>query len=48
MNKNVPFIWRANYCNEAASPETVPDIAHEKARRYLQKNLSRISTLKGR
>jgi hypothetical protein len=41
MNENVPFIWRVNYRNEAALPETTLEIAHEKARRYLQKNLQR-------
>ena len=30
MNQHVPFIWRVNYRNEAASPETVLEIAHEK------------------
>ena len=41
MNKNVPFIWRVNYRNEAALPETTLEITHEKARQYLQKNLQR-------
>ena len=40
MNQNVPFIWRVNYRNEAATPETFLEIAHEKARQYLRKNLS--------
>ena len=40
MNQNVPFIWRVSYRNEAASPETFLEIAHEKARQYLRKNLS--------
>jgi hypothetical protein len=35
MNENVPFIWRKNYRNEAASPEKVLDVAHERARQYL-------------
>jgi hypothetical protein len=35
MNENVPFIWRKNYRNEAASPEKVLENAHEKARQYL-------------
>jgi hypothetical protein len=30
-----------NYLHEAPLPETVPEIAHEKARQILQKNLSR-------
>jgi hypothetical protein len=46
MNQNVPFIWRANYHNEAASPETFLEIVHEKARQYLRKNLSRMSVHK--
>jgi hypothetical protein len=40
MNQNVPFIWRVNYCNKPASPETFLEIAHERARQYLRKNLS--------
>jgi len=39
MNKHVPFIWRVSYRDEPRSPETVPEIAHEKARQYLQKYL---------
>jgi hypothetical protein len=39
MNKHVPFIWRVNYRNEPRAPETVLEIAHEKARQILQKNL---------
>ncbi len=35
MNENVPYIWRKNYRNEAASPEELLEIAHEKARQYL-------------
>jgi hypothetical protein len=31
MNENVPFIWRKNYRNEAASPEKALENAHEKA-----------------
>jgi hypothetical protein len=46
MNQHVPFIWRVNYRNEAASPETVLEIAHEKARQYLRKNLSSMSVHK--
>ena len=42
MNQNVPFIWRVNYRNKAASPETFLEIAHERARQYLRKNLSRM------
>ena len=42
MNKHVPYIWRVNYRNEPRSPETVQlEIAHEKARQILRKNLSR-------
>jgi hypothetical protein len=37
MNKNVPFIWRVNYRNDAASPEKTLEIAHEKARQYLRR-----------
>jgi len=39
-NQPVPFIWRVNYHNEAGSAETFLEIAHEKARQYLRKNLS--------
>ena len=46
MNQNVPFIWRVNYCNKAASPETFLEIAHETARQYLRKNLSSMSVHK--
>jgi hypothetical protein len=38
MNKHEPFIWRVNYRNESRAPETVLEIAHEKARQILQKN----------
>jgi len=38
MNENVPFIWRKNYRNEAASPEKVLQNAHEKACQYLQRS----------
>ena len=41
VNKHLPFVWRVNYLHEAPSPEAVPEIAHEKARQILQKNLSR-------
>jgi hypothetical protein len=41
VNKHLPFVWRVNYLHEAPTPETVPEIAHEKARQILQKNLSR-------
>jgi hypothetical protein len=41
MNKHVPFILRVNYRNEPRSPETALEIAHEQARQYLQKNLTR-------
>jgi hypothetical protein len=37
MNENVPFIWRKDYRNEAASPEKVLENAHEKARQYLRR-----------
>jgi hypothetical protein len=46
MNHNVPFIWRVNYRNEVASHETFLEIAHEKARQYLRKNLSSMSVHK--
>ena len=36
MNKHVPFIWRVNYRNEPRSPETVLEIAHEKARLFAE------------
>jgi hypothetical protein len=37
MNENVPFVWRNNYRDEAASPEKVLENAHEKARQYLSR-----------
>ena len=37
MNEMVPYIWRKNYRNEAASPERVLEIAHETARQYLSR-----------
>jgi hypothetical protein len=37
MNKHVPFTWRVNYRNDAASPEKTLEIAHEKARQYLRR-----------
>jgi hypothetical protein len=40
MSENVPFIWRVNYRNEAASPETVLEIAHEKAANICRKTSS--------
>ena len=40
MNDHLPSVWRVNYLHEAPSPE-MPEIAHEKARQILQKNLSR-------
>ena len=39
-NNHLPSVWRVNYLHEAPSPE-MPEIAHEKARKILQKNLSR-------
>ena len=41
VSKHLPFVWRVNYLHEAPSPENVPEIAHEKARQILQKNLHR-------
>jgi hypothetical protein len=41
MNKHAPFVWRVNYRNEPRSPETVLEIAHEKAKQHLQKYLRR-------
>ena len=41
VNKHLPFVWRVNYLHEASTPEIMPEIAHEKARQILQKNLSR-------
>jgi hypothetical protein len=42
VNKHLPFVWRVNYLHEASTPEVMPEIAHEKARQILQKNLSRM------
>ena len=39
VNNHLPSVWRVNYLHEAPSPE-MPEIAHEKARQILQKNLS--------
>ncbi len=39
-NNHLPAVWRVNYLHEAPSPE-MPEIAHERAREILQKNLSR-------
>ena len=41
VNNQLPAVWRVNYLHEAPSPE-MPEVAHEKARRILQKNLSRV------
>ena len=38
MNKNVPFVWRVNYRNDAASPEKTLEIAHKKALQYLRRS----------
>ena len=40
VNNHLPFVWRVNYLHEAPARE-LPEIAHEKARQILQKNLSR-------
>ena len=40
VNNQLPSVWRVNYLHEAPSAE-MPEIAHEKARQLLQKNLSR-------
>ena len=37
MNDELPYIWRKNYRNEAASPEKVLENAHEKACQYLSR-----------
>jgi hypothetical protein len=39
VNNHLPFVWRVNYLHEAPTPELL-EIAHEKAREILQKNLS--------
>jgi hypothetical protein len=41
VNNHLPFVWRVNYLHEVPAPE-LPEIAHEKARQILQKNLSRM------
>jgi hypothetical protein len=41
VNKHLPFVWRVNYLHEAPPPQILPEIAHEKARQILHKNLSR-------
>lgn len=48
MNDNVPFIWRKNYRNEAASPEKVLENAHEKARQYLSRAAETIESSQGK
>jgi len=40
VNNQLPAVWRVDYPHEAPSSE-MPEIAHEKAREILQKNLSR-------
>ena len=44
MNENVPYIWRANYRNNLTQPEKVLEIAHRKARQYLNRAAMRSST----
>jgi hypothetical protein len=44
MNENVPYIWRANYRNNTTSPEKVLELAHEKAREYLNRAARRAVT----
>ena len=39
VNNQLPAVWRVDYLHEAPPPE-MPEIAHEKAREILQKNLS--------
>ena len=39
VNNHLPAVWRVNYLHEAPSPE-MPEIANEKARQILEKNLS--------
>ena len=43
MNDNVPYIWRKDYRNQAASPEKVLEIAHEQARDYLSRAVAKTS-----
>jgi hypothetical protein len=38
VNNHLPFVWRVSYLHEAPPPE-LPEIAHEKARQILRKNL---------
>ena len=45
VNNQLPAVWRVNYLHEAPSPE-MPEIAHDKAREILQKNLSRAALWK--
>jgi hypothetical protein len=37
MNENVPYVWRKNYHNEASRYRELPEIAHEKARQFLNR-----------
>jgi len=37
-SKYAPSIWRVDYRNEITPPEKMLEIAHEKARQYLQRN----------
>jgi hypothetical protein len=41
MNEHVPYIWRSNYRNQAASPEKVLEIAHAQAREYLSRAVAK-------
>ena len=40
VNNHLPFVWRVNYLHETPAPE-LSEIAHEKARQILQKNIFR-------
>jgi tetratricopeptide (TPR) repeat protein len=42
-NENLPYIWRKNYQNNAASSEKVLEIAHEQAREYLRRAVTAAS-----
>jgi len=37
MNENVPFVWRKNYYDKSEWHVQLLEIAHEKARQYLNR-----------
>jgi hypothetical protein len=44
MNKQVPYVWRKNYCTDERRSQNFPKIAHEKVRQYLSTRCYIVST----